>query len=175
MMEQAQNMMRNMTPEQMAHMRQMMSQMSPEQMANMQRMAANMGMDSSPGTNPQSSYAAYQLSGARTLKDDGNALHKGGNHSAAILKYNQALEKLALQSSAEAIALQTSCELNKAMCHLKLEQWRACEDICSQVLQRETFFSLMLFSDGHGITLYKLSEHSTTLTLCRRAKSQSTL
>lgn len=116
-----------------------MSQMSPDQMANMQRMAANMGMDSSPGTNPQPSQAAYQLSGARVLKEDGNALHKGGNHADAILKYNQALANLSFQSSAEAMALQTSCELNKAMCHLKLEQWQACEEICTQVLKREDF------------------------------------
>lgn len=136
MMEQAQNMMRNMSPEQMANMRQMVSQMSPDQMEHMQRMVSNMGIGGSPGAASQSSQAAYHLSGAHALKEDGNALHKAGNHASALVKYDKALENLAEQSCEEALSLKTSCELNKAICHLKLEQWLDCEKICSQVLMR---------------------------------------
>ena len=168
MMDQAQNMMRNMTPEQMANMQQMMSQMSPEQMANMQRMAANMGMGGSPGVIPPGQ-TPYHLSGARTLKENGNTLHKAGNHADAITKYNQALQNLASQSSAEAMDLKVVCELNKAMCHLKLEEWRPCEDICSQVLQSKRSASCMLM-----YWLCTFSDCSSDAhVLCRRSKLES--
>eukprot|EP00892_Ulva_mutabilis_P009992 jgi/Ulvmu1/7365/UM036_0025.1 len=136
MIEQAQNMMRNMTPEQMAKMQQMMSQMTPEQMANMQRMASTMGVGGATGGTTLSGQASYQLSGARILKEDGNGLHKAGHHADAIKKYDQVLLNLAQHASTEAMDLKMICELNKAMCHLKLEEWGQCEEICSQVLKR---------------------------------------
>jgi hypothetical protein len=137
MFQQAQDMMRNMSPEQMANMQRMVSNMTPEQRENMQRMAANMGMSGAPSGMPSSSgHATYEINAARMLKDEGNSLHKQGSHAAAIAKYDRALSNLTAYSTPEAMDLKTSCELNKAMCHLKLEQWQSCEAICSTVLSR---------------------------------------
>ena len=169
-MQQAQSMMRNMTPEQTANMQQMMSQLSPEQMANMQRMAASMGMGGPPG-DVSAGQTCCQLSGARTLKEHGNTLHKAGNHAEAMKKYNQALQNLSAQSSPEAVDLKIVCELNKAMCHLKLEEWKPCEDVCSQVLQRKTS---MLYC-RHAFSNLSECFVAYGLVLCRRSKLESTV
>lgn len=130
-------MMRNMTPAQMQNMRQMMNEMSPAQLEHMQRMAASMGMGTPASSAvPQAQTTSSSLSGARVLKEDGNSLHKAGYHAQAILKYESALQSLGGQTSTDAILLQTVCELNQAMCHLKLRQWQNCAEICAQVLQR---------------------------------------
>lgn len=144
MMQQAQSMMANMTPEQMASMQQMVQNMSPEQRANMERMAQQQmggGMGGAPPGAPaagtsQSPQAQYQLGGARMLKDEGNTLHKAGRHSEALAKYEKAISNVSGFSSSDAVELKTSCELNKAMCHLKLKQWKPCEVVCSDVLTR---------------------------------------
>ena len=75
------------------------------------------------------------------LKDEGNALHKAGRHSEALAKYETAISNVSGLSSTEAVELKTSCELNKAMCHLKLEQWAPCEQVCSAVLTRAFLLS----------------------------------
>jgi tetratricopeptide (TPR) repeat protein len=132
MMQQAQAMMANMTPEQIASMQQMVQNMSPEQRANMERMAQQqMGMG---GASAASGQAQYQLGGARMLKDEGNTLHKAGKHTEALAKYEKAISNVSAFNSADAAELKTICELNKAMCHLKLEQWKPCEQVCSTVL-----------------------------------------
>lgn len=134
MMQQAQSMMANMSPEQMASMQQMVQNMSPEQRANMERMAQQQMGVGSGGSAAPSGQAQYQLGGARMLKDEGNALHKAGSHSEALAKYEKAISNVSGLSTSEAVELKTSCELNKAMCHLKLEQWAQCERVCSAVL-----------------------------------------
>jgi hypothetical protein len=146
MMQQAQQMMANMTPEQLANMQRMVSEMTPEQRANMQRMAAGMG--GAPGTNAAnasapapSGRAAYELNAATMLKNEGNDLHKAGQHREAIRKYERALTNLESHSTPQAIELRRMCMLNAAMCHLKLEEWSACAKICTQVLQRASIFS----------------------------------
>lgn len=145
MMQQAQAMMANMTPEQMASMQQMVQNMSPEQRANMERMAQQQmgggaGAAGASASTP-SGQAQYKLGGARMLKDEGNALHKAGRHSEALAKYETAISNVSGLSSIEAVELKTSCELNKAMCHLKLEQWAPCEQVCSAVLTRAFLLS----------------------------------
>jgi hypothetical protein len=143
MMQQAQAMMANMTPEQRVNMQRMVQTMTPEQRDNMQRMAAGMGMptpETSAGAG-LSATARYEVNGARMLKDEGNALHKAGNHSEALTKYERAISNLASHSSTEALELRTNCELNTAMCYLKLERWSACKRACSQVLASTIFRS----------------------------------
>lgn len=134
MMQQAQNMMANMSPEQLASMQNMVQNMSPEQRANMERMVQQQmgGMGGVPPT--ASGQNQYQLGGARMLKDEGNNLHKAGKHTEALAKYEKAISNVSALTSGDAVELKTSCELNKAMCHLKLEQWKSCETVCSQVL-----------------------------------------
>lgn len=147
-MQQAQQMMANMTPEQLANMQRMISEMTPEQRANMQRMASGMG--GAPGANAAnasappapSGRAAYELNAATMLKNEGNDLHKAGKQKEAISKYERALTNLESHSTPQAIELRRMCMLNAAMCHLKLEQWPACAKICTQVLQRASMFSL---------------------------------
>lgn len=136
MMQQAQNMMANMSPEQLAGMQNMVQNMSPEQRSKMERIAQQHmgGMGGVPPT--ASGQNEYQLGGARMLKDEGNNLHKAGKHTEALAKYEKAISNVSALTSGDAVELKTSCELNKAMCHLKLEQWKSCETVCSQVLTR---------------------------------------
>jgi hypothetical protein len=142
MMQQAQQMMANMTPEQLANMQRMVAQMTPEQRANMQRMAAGMGSAPGPNAGPNASApsapsgrADYEINAATMLKNEGNDLHRIGKHGDAILKYERALKNLESHSALKAVELRRMCMLNTAMCHLKLEEWSACVQICTQVLQ----------------------------------------
>lgn len=132
-------MMANMTPEQMASMQDMVQNMPADQRENMQRMAMGMGggaAGGAPAASAPSGQAQYQLGGAKMLKEEGNTLHKAGKHSEALAQYDKAIANVSGLSSSDAVELKTSCELNKAMCHLKLEQWKPCEQVCSDVLTR---------------------------------------
>jgi hypothetical protein len=140
MMQQAQQMMANMSPQQIADMQRMVQNMPPEQRAAMQNQAMAMGMGGGgmPGAaapaSATPSATSPAISTAMGLKNEGNELHKAGKHREAIAKYERAQRSLASQSGAESRALQDACMLNAAMCYLKLEDWHPCVSTCDKVL-----------------------------------------
>ena len=137
MMAQAQQMMANMTPEQRQNMENMARNMPADQQENMRRMAMQMGMGGAPpppAPAASSRATSYQFNAATMLKNEGNALHKGGRHREAIAKYEKAQENLEGMTTSDARSLRDACMLNKAMCLLKLEDWKPCISICTKVL-----------------------------------------
>jgi tetratricopeptide (TPR) repeat protein len=133
MMQQAQQMMANMSPEQIKNMQDMVASMPAEQRESMQRQA--MAMGGAPPSVTPSGAASYEFNAAIMLKNEGNDLHKAGKHREAISKYERALRNLESHATVEAQNLKSICILNTAMCLLKLEDWTPCVQLCTKVLE----------------------------------------
>ena len=149
-----------MTPEMMSMAQNMMSDMTPEQMESMQKMAASMGggMGMPPGAAEQmanltpeemkaqmdqlknmdsssmqsqfkeqqrmmSQQQDYKFGAAKMQKVEGNKLVKAGDFVQAVEKYELARRNLTGNRGTEAADVRQACTLNLALAHLKLKQW----------------------------------------------------
>jgi hypothetical protein len=66
---------------------------------------------------------------------EGEDLCTSGQYREEIAQCERALENLRFDSRTAAQNLKTICMLKKAGCLLKLEDWEACVQVCTQVLQ----------------------------------------
>lgn len=141
-----------MSPAQLQQAQDMMKNMSPEQMETMRAMAANMGLPVPPAGTPMPSPAdlnsarstltaqiKYKHDASMQLKSEGTALLKAGRYREAVEKYERGYKNLEGQTAAEVVELRTACTLNAAMCHLKLSDWAACASACTDVLAPGAF------------------------------------
>jgi hypothetical protein len=142
MMQQAQQMMANMSPEQLANVQQMVANMPADQREAMQRQAMAMGMGggmpmggAAPPQAPAQPATSAAIDAATKIKNEGNELVSAQRYDEAIGRYKQAKRLLSEETSSEAKALGVTCLNNCAMCHLKLEDWDACVTACDEVLQ----------------------------------------
>lgn len=141
----AQNMMSDMTPEQMESMQKMAASMgggmgmppgAAEQMANLtpEEMKAQMdqlkNMDSSSMQSQfkeqqrmMSQQQDYKFGAAKMQKVEGNKLVKAGDFVQAVEKYELARRNLTGNRGTEAADVRQACTLNLALAHLKLKQW----------------------------------------------------
>eukprot|EP01026_Neomeris_dumetosa_P080767 TRINITY_DN898_c1_g1_i1.p1 TRINITY_DN898_c1_g1~~TRINITY_DN898_c1_g1_i1.p1 ORF type:complete len:562 (-),score=69.87 TRINITY_DN898_c1_g1_i1:230-1915(-) len=187
--EVAMQQMQRMTPEQLAEVQRQAANFSPDmtqqamrQMQNMsssdwsrlQQVADNMTpsqMAAASGTASQRFQAQqqYQLQGAVSLKEQGNNLHKQGQYSEAIAKYQQALRNLDNSGSDQkAVDLQKACRLNLAMCYLKLGNDAACVKICDEILAVDRENMKALYRRGQA--LGNLGSYSSAITDLQHAK-----
>ena len=75
------------------------------------------------------------LEQGKKLKDEGNSLHAAEQFSEAAAKYEAARTLLLPKHEDPAVsALEQSCSLNLASCHLKLKNFSAAEAACTNVL-----------------------------------------
>ena len=163
MLEAAQAMMRNMSPEQLASMQNMARNMDPNLVQSMMQnrgattapqVAQNAHTAAPPKTlaqkladsplqlDEQTIQAAEQ---AETLKQQGNQLFKTQTFDKAIKEYQTAIstidgllhtEKVTGNDEKAVLELLDACRLNAANCSLKLEQWQDAIDQCEAVLER---------------------------------------
>eukprot|EP00051_Salpingoeca_urceolata_P019847 m.293199 g.293199 ORF g.293199 m.293199 type:complete len:526 (-) comp19491_c0_seq3:693-2270(-) len=156
MMQQAQQMFGNMTPEQRRSMQNMVAGMDPSVLANMSqqmgmpaatpeqiRLAQQQAQTMDPeqlasaatAAGPQAAaHSEYLLAGARQLKEQGNSHHRQGKYTEAIQCYERAFNNLEAHTTPDAVALRRACQLNTASCFLKLDQPDRVIDICSAVI-----------------------------------------
>jgi tetratricopeptide (TPR) repeat protein len=157
----AQQMMSNMSPDQLADMQRqaanmpaeqkqaamnMMQNMSPEQVRQMEQMAGGAGgtrpsasaplppSASVPGSQ-MSAQQKYQYDASMMLKTEGNKLFGAGKYQEAAEKYQRAIGNISSHCAQEAVVLLTSCRGNLASCCLQLERWEECVVQCDAVLQ----------------------------------------
>lgn len=158
MMQQAQAMMANMTPEDMKRMTDMAASMDPTVMESMMKNMGGGGMPSgvdpktvaeqmkkmSPEqmrqgmTQAQSQMGAqkqYLYNASVILKNEGNEHIKHEKHAEALLAYNRALENLKMHSGDDVVQLRLSLLLNAALCHLKHKDWSVAVQTCDEAIR----------------------------------------
>ena len=167
MLEQAQRMMAEMSPEQMAEMAKLASTMNPnmfpkgtpkvdaEQFKKAQEKMKGMSPDEVKDALKQGKAAmAAGQTGAISatvtrLKEDGNALFKAAAYNDAILKYDEALLELDKDEITEASEeFRMSVLANIAFCYMKLKEWAQCISFASQVLAVDPTNIKALFRRG---------------------------
>ena len=162
MMEAAQKMMANMTPEQMAQIAGMASKMDPKVLENISKGNGGLPMPSqsqfeeakermknmSPeemngmfneAKNRMTGQNAYMVNGATQLKNDGNDQVRSGDYTGAIETFKKAITNLEGCATPDdsVYSLLQSLRLNTALCYLKLEDYRNVIDVCDPVLVRD--------------------------------------
>ncbi len=147
MMQQAQKMMENMTPQQMQQMQQMaskmgmgggpgmpkmppgaaeaMKNMTPEDMKQAAEQMKNMTPDQMKqqmefATKHAQNEQKYKHEASNQLKKAGNALVGEGKYADAIEKYERVRENMKAYRDQEAQTLKKSCLLNSALCMNKV-------------------------------------------------------
>eukprot|EP00238_Polyblepharides_amylifera_P012420 CAMPEP_0196580342 /NCGR_PEP_ID=MMETSP1081-20130531/28571_1 /TAXON_ID=36882 /ORGANISM="Pyramimonas amylifera, Strain CCMP720" /LENGTH=490 /DNA_ID=CAMNT_0041900185 /DNA_START=66 /DNA_END=1538 /DNA_ORIENTATION=+ len=157
MMKMAQEQMSKMSPEQMAAMQQQMGSMSPDMMKQAMNQMKHMSPDamksaqdrmktmsademmqaSSQASNMKSTMKAqqdYVYKASLKLKSDGNYLVGTTQYGEAVEKYTRAITNLKDIVNPDATALSTSCQLNLALCYVKLGKNAECISTCSNLL-----------------------------------------
>ena len=100
---------------------------------------------------------------AQVLKDEGTVLFKAQQLAEAAAKYQQAAEYAVLQKAEPAsAALLTSCLLNEAQCHIKLQAWEAAVNCCRRVLEMEPNHAKALFRRGVALTALERYDEAKT-------------
>jgi len=155
MMEQAQRMMANMSPEQMASMAEMASKMdpsmmpkgmpkvSPQQFQEAQEKMKGMSKDEIKSSFKQarsamSSENSSVLQAVAAIKEQGNALFKSGDYTRAVSKYQEAITEL--DNTNPVLTTQEpgiSILANIAFCHMKLKEWPLCISVASRVISAD--------------------------------------
>ena len=172
------------SPEMLEHAQRMMAEMSPEQMAEMAKLASSMNPNMFPKGAPRIDSDEFKraqekmkgmssdevkealklgkaaMSGNQPgtisptvirIKEDGNALFKAAAFNDAIVKYNEALlelDKDEITDSSE--EFRVSVLANIAFCHMKLKQWSECVSFASQVLTVDPANIKALYRRGVG-------------------------
>jgi len=158
MMRMAQEKMAQMSPDQMAQMQAQMANMSPDMMQTAMSQMKNMsasdmkaaqdkmnGMSSDDmvkasqqAKSQQGTFKAqqeYNYNASMKLKTDGNYLVSTAKHSEAVEKYTRAISNLQTVPTPAGTALKTSCQLNLALCYVKLgkndDAIKTCTDVLS--------------------------------------------
>jgi tetratricopeptide (TPR) repeat protein len=162
MMEAAQKMMANMTPEQMSQIAGMASKMDPRVLENMSKGNGGLPMpsksqfeeakDRMKNMSPEqmqgmfdeaktrmSGQNSYMVSGATLLKNEGNDQVRAGDYSAAIETFQKGISNLETCTTPDepVITLLQSLRLNTALCYLKLEDFHNVIATCDTVLNRD--------------------------------------
>ena len=162
MMEAAQKMMANMTPEQMSQIAGMASKMDPrvlesiskgngglpmpsqsqleeakERMKNMSPEEMNAKFEEAK--NRMSGQNAYMVNGATLLKNEGNDQVRGGDYTGAIETFKKGITNLESCTTPDesVYSLLQSLRLNSALCYLKLEDYSNVIEVCDSVLFRD--------------------------------------
>jgi len=155
-------MMQNMSPEQMKQMTEMASKMDPnllrsmgaqvpganlpsaedmrraqEQMAGMsqEELKTHMGQAQRQMAGQQQ----YLAGGAAELKAEGNTLVGEKRYSEAKDKYLRAIDNIQSAGGVTDQSLLESCNLNLALCQLKLEDFLDCIETCDRILATADF------------------------------------
>lgn len=159
MMAQAQNMMKNMSNDDMKRMSDMASKMDPktmesmmknmggggmpagydpkqaaEQMKNMSPEQMRQGMAQAQGQ--MSAQKQYVYNGALTIKSASNDHIKNGKYSEALEGYDRAIENLRPHTGGDEVkTLQLQLLSNAALCHLKLKNFEKAMSTCEDALK----------------------------------------
>uniref|UniRef100_A0A0D9ZL26 Uncharacterized protein n=1 Tax=Oryza glumipatula TaxID=40148 RepID=A0A0D9ZL26_9ORYZ len=131
---------KTLTPDDLRRAGEQMSRTSAEEVLGMSRRLAAASPEELAATmkNAQaeqqraSSYAA--VSGARALKDQGNALFRLARHADAAAKYALAVDNLRSVPSSASRSLRAVCGVNLMACHLKTGRLAECVELGSEVL-----------------------------------------
>ena len=177
MMQQAQKMMENMTPQQMQQMQQMaskmgmgggpgmpkmppgaaeaMKNMTPEDMKQAAEQMKNMTPDQMKqqmefATKHAQNEQKYKHEASNQLKKAGNALVGEGKYADAIEKYERVRENMKAYRDQEAQTLKKSCLLNSALCMNKVGRHEEAIERCEEVLKMENTNLKAYFRRGQG-------------------------
>uniref|UniRef100_A0A0E0DEK0 Uncharacterized protein n=1 Tax=Oryza meridionalis TaxID=40149 RepID=A0A0E0DEK0_9ORYZ len=130
---------KTLTPDDLRRAGEQMSRTSAEEVLGVSRRLAAASPEELAATmNAQaeqqraSSYAA--VSGARALKDQGNALFRLARHDDAAAKYALAVDNLRSVPSSASRSLRAVCGVNLMACHLKTGRLAECVELGSEVL-----------------------------------------
>mmetsp|Transcript_7286 Transcript_7286/g.13682 ORF Transcript_7286/g.13682 Transcript_7286/m.13682 type:complete len:524 (-) Transcript_7286:166-1737(-) len=158
MMRMAQEQMSRMTPEQMAQMQQQMSGMSPDMMQQAMAQMKNMSPDDmktaqdrmnqmSPDDIAKATEQAgsmssqmkaqqeYTYKASVKLKTDGNYMVGVGQYAEASEKYVRAINNLKDHATPASATLRMSCQLNLALCYVKLGKNDDAISTCTDALR----------------------------------------
>lgn len=171
MMEQAQKMMANMKPDDMARMTEMASKMDPKTMESMaksmggpsanidakqmQEQMKNMTPDQmkqgmAQAQNQMGAQKTYMYNGAMKLKNDGNEKIKAEKFSEALESYDRALENMKPHYGDDVQTLKLALLTNSALCHLKMKNWGKTVTSCDEALQLDCKNVKALFRRGQA-------------------------
>lgn len=173
MMEAAQKMMANMSPEQMAQIAGMASKMDPRVLENISKGNGGLPMpsksqfeeakDRMKNMSPEqmkgmfdeaksrmSGQNTYMVNGATQLKNEGNDQVRAGEYSAAIETFQKGISNLESCATPDesVITLLQSLRLNTALCYLKLEDYQNVITTCDTVLNRDARSVKALYRRG---------------------------
>ncbi|VAI41348.1 unnamed protein product [Triticum turgidum subsp. durum] len=127
--------MRNMTPQDLKLAAQQLNQTSPEEMLSMAEKLATAKPEEFAAMKAQAdAQISHVISGAKTLKQQGNELHSRGRYAEAAAKYDLAKGSLKNVPSAAAHTLRVQCSLNLMSCYLKSGKFQECVNEGSEVL-----------------------------------------
>lgn len=162
MMEAAQKMMANMSPEQMAQIAGMASKMDPKVLENLSKGNGGLPMPSQSqfeeakdrmknmsademknmfeaAKGRMAGQNTYMVNGAVTLKDEGNEQVRSGDYNGAIETFTKAILNLESCTTPDESVLSVlqSLRLNSALCYLKLQDYPNVIAMCDPVLNRD--------------------------------------
>jgi len=140
-MQQAMNMLHNMTPEQRRSVHDAAANLPPEKLVQ----------QASTAQQNLSSHQKYQYDASVQLKAEGNKLHSLKKFKEAAEKYQQAIQNLAAHASEQSIDLRVSCQSNLASCHLQQGSYQECVSACDVVLSENPANRKALYRRGQAL------------------------
>ncbi|KAE8777399.1 70 kDa peptidyl-prolyl isomerase [Hordeum vulgare] len=132
--------MKNMTADDFKRAAEHLNQTNPEEMVDMTEKIAKAKPEELAAMKAQAdAQTSHAISAAKTLKREGNQLHRDGQYADAAAKYKLARDNVKNGvPSAAGRDLQLQCSVNLMACYLKLGQFEECVDEGSEVLSYDS-------------------------------------
>ncbi|KAI4971493.1 hypothetical protein ZWY2020_002407 [Hordeum vulgare] len=156
--------MKNMTADDFKRAAEHLNQTNPEEMVDMTEKIAKAKPEELAAMKAQAdAQTSHAISAAKTLKREGNQLHRDGQYADAAAKYKLARDNVKNGvPSAAGRDLQLQCSVNLMACYLKLGQFEECVDEGSEVLSYDSGTAKAYYRRGQA---YKELETSRLLLL----------